>query len=129
MFAVSTYTTSAATASGAATSTSAATGRAATASALCALTTLGGWLWLAGQLYGDLAVEDGLAVELVNGALGLGWGRDIDEGVANGASGTGVGWDGGSFTGRIVSAQSLDECHDALAAKNAFNACDKGGTC
>jgi hypothetical protein len=48
----------------------------------------------AGELDGDLAVEDGLAVELSDGTLGLGWGREGNEGVADGARGAWVGGDG-----------------------------------
>lgn len=48
----------------------------------------------AGELDGDLAVKDGLAVELSNGALGLRWGGEGDEGVADGTGGARVGRDG-----------------------------------
>jgi hypothetical protein len=48
----------------------------------------------AGQLDRDLAVEDGLAVELGDGTLGLGRGRERNEGVADRARGAGVGGDG-----------------------------------
>lgn len=61
-------------------------------------------LRLAGKLNRDLAVKDGLAVEIVDGALGLGWGRDIDEGVANWASGARVGRDRSGFAVEAVSA-------------------------
>lgn len=65
------------------------------AGALCAAAgTLSMGLGSAGKLDGDLAVEDGLAVELSDGTLSLGWGREGDEGVSNGTRGTGVGGDG-----------------------------------
>ena len=60
-------------------------------------------LGLASELDGDLAVEDGLAVELGNGALGLRGRGEIDEGVAAGAGGAGVGRDGGGLAARGVS--------------------------
>jgi hypothetical protein len=46
------------------------------------------------ELDGDLAVKDGLAVELGDGAVGLGWRRQSDEGVADGTRGARVGGDG-----------------------------------
>lgn len=39
----------------------------------------------AGELDRDLALEDRLSVEFSDGAVGLGGGRERDEGVANGA--------------------------------------------
>jgi hypothetical protein len=57
----------------------------------------------AGQLDRDLAVEDGLAVELGDGTLGLGRGREGDEGVADGARGAGVGGDGRGLAVQRVS--------------------------
>ena len=60
--------------------------------------TLGVGLGGAGKLDGDLALEDGLAVELGNGALGLGGGRESNEGVADGAGGARVGGDGNRLT-------------------------------
>jgi len=80
------------------TSTAAATRRRATTrltlSAFGTLSRSSSRLWLAGELDGDLAVEDGLAVELADSTLGLGWGRYVDEGVADWAGGAWVGWDG-----------------------------------
>lgn len=60
-------------------------------------------LRLASKLDGDLAVEDGLAIELSNGALGLRRSGEVDEGVADGAGGAGVGRNGGGLAGRGVS--------------------------
>jgi hypothetical protein len=51
-------------------------------------------LGCAGELDGDLAVEDSLAVELSDGTLGLGGGRESNEGIADRARGAGVGGDG-----------------------------------
>lgn len=54
--------------------------------------------WATSKLDGDLALEDGLAVELGDGTLGLRGSGEIDEGVADGAAGTGVDRDGDGFT-------------------------------
>jgi hypothetical protein len=54
---------------------------------------------LASELDGNLAVKDGLAVQLLNGALGLVGGGQVDEGIANGTSGARVGGDRGGFAG------------------------------
>jgi hypothetical protein len=62
------------------------------------LATLLGRLRLACKLDRNLAVEDGLAIELLDGTLGFGWGRDVDEGVTNGTGSARVGWDGRSLT-------------------------------
>lgn len=51
-------------------------------------------LWSAGELDGDLAVEDGLSVQLGDGTLGLSRSGEGDEGISDGARGAGVGWDG-----------------------------------
>ena len=51
------------------------------------------WLRLAGELNGDLAVEDGLAVQLVDGTLGLRRRGDVNEGVADWAGRAWVGGD------------------------------------
>lgn len=48
---------------------------------------------LARQLHGDLAVKNGLAIELAQRALSLRGSRDIDKGVADWASGARVEWD------------------------------------
>ena len=71
---------------------------------------LGVGLGSAGELDGDLAVEDGLAVELGDGTLSLGRGREGNEGVADGARGAWVGWDGRGLAAPRV---SLDELRDA----------------
>jgi hypothetical protein len=84
----------------------AATATAATASGLAAtgsaLTTLSGGLGsrlrLAGKLDGDLAVKDGLAVQLLDGAVGLGRGGNVNEGVADRAGGARVGGYRGGLT-------------------------------
>jgi hypothetical protein len=80
------------------TSTTAATttGAVTAAVALTALGGLGGWcgwLRLAGELDGHLAVEDGLAVQVLDGALGLGGSGYVNKGVTDGTSGARVGWD------------------------------------
>jgi hypothetical protein len=68
--------------------------------ALAALSTLScSRLGLASKLNGDLAIHDCLAVEFVDGALGLGRSGDIDEGIADWAGGTGIGWDRCGFAG------------------------------
>lgn len=77
-------------------------GLATTRSTLSALGTLSSGLRLAGKLDGDLAVEDGLAVQLLNGAVGLGGGRDVDKSVADRAGGARVGGDGGGLTARLT---------------------------
>lgn len=51
-------------------------------------------LGCAGKLDGDLAVKDGLAVELGDGTLSLGGGGERDKGVADGTRGARVGGDG-----------------------------------
>lgn len=92
----STASSTAATATSA--STSAGRGTAtvlATAGTLCTgSVALGVSLRSTGKLDGDLALKDGLAVELGNGALGLGGGGESNEGVADGAGGARVGGDG-----------------------------------
>ena len=104
-----TYSTSAtSSATTTATSATASTGGATAAvlgtGALSAATSaLGVSLGSAGQLDGDFAVEDGLAVELSNGALGLGGGGQRNEGIADGALGAGVGGDGRGLAVRRVS--------------------------
>jgi hypothetical protein len=57
----------------------------------------------AGKLDRDLAVEDGLAVQLSDGTLGLGRSREGNEGVADGARGAGVGGDGRGLAVQRVS--------------------------
>jgi hypothetical protein len=59
-------------------------------------------LGLAGELDGNLAVKDGLAVQLLDGAVGLGGGGDVNEGVADRAGGARVGGDRGSLTAERV---------------------------
>jgi hypothetical protein len=51
-------------------------------------------LWGTGELDGDLAVKDGLAVELGDRTLSLGGSGESDEGVADRAGGARVGGDG-----------------------------------
>ncbi len=51
-------------------------------------------LGLASELDRHLALEDLLAGELLNGTLGLGGGREVDESVADGTLGAGVLGDG-----------------------------------
>jgi len=100
---------SASTASAATTSTAAAasaSGSAAASAVGSALSTAAGALGVslgsAGELDRDLALENGLSVQLGNGALGLGGGRESDESVANGAGGAGVGGDGDRLAGAIL---------------------------
>ena len=57
-------------------------------------------LRLAGELDRDLALEDLLAGELCDGALGLIGGGKVDEGVADGAVGSRVLRDGNGLTKR-----------------------------
>lgn len=79
------------------------TGASATATTACGRTPALGavgafsvmWLRLARKLDRDLAVEDILAVELLNSALGLVGCGEVHEGVANGAGRAWVGRDGG----------------------------------
>ena len=82
------------------TATTATAGRLATTGST--LTTLGGGLGsglgLAGELDGNLAVKDGLAVQLLDSAVGLRGGGDVNEGVADRASGARVGGDRGGLT-------------------------------
>jgi hypothetical protein len=100
-----------ATASAATTATAAtATTGGGTAALLVAASTLGtaaGALSVrlggAGKLDGDLAVEDGLAVQLSDGALGLGGSRQSNEGIADRARGARVGGDGGGLAVQRVS--------------------------
>lgn len=92
------YTSGAASASASSTTTTASaptTARGAAASALVARTLtvgslclLSSGLRLAGELDRNLALEDLLAGELSDGALGLGGSREIDESVANRAVGS-----------------------------------------
>lgn len=90
------------TASTTATSTSTAASRIATLVTLSALSPFGrsggSRLGLTSELHRNLAVEDGLAVQLIDGTLGLGRCGDIDEGVADRAGGAWVGWDGCGLT-------------------------------
>jgi hypothetical protein len=103
-YSTSTASSTAATATTATTSTG---GSTATSLASVALGSAAGALSVglgsAGKLDGDLAVEDGLAVELSNGTLGLGWGREGNEGIADGARGARVGGDGRGLAVRRVS--------------------------
>jgi hypothetical protein len=92
-----TYATTSSTATATAATTTTASG-AATTGRLGTLVTLLGGLGLASELDRDLAVKDGLAVQLTDGTLGLRGGRDVNEGVTNGASGAGVGGDGSGLT-------------------------------
>ncbi len=90
-----TYTTSASTTTAvAATATSTTTSRRATAGTLSTSSlTLGlltSRLRLAGELNGDLALQDLLARQLLDGTLGLTRCREVDEGVTNGTVGAGV---------------------------------------
>lgn len=78
--------------------TTATTGGATTASRFGSLVTLLGRLGLASELDGNLAVKDGLAIQLTDGALSLRGGRDINKGVTDRTSGAGVGGDGSSLT-------------------------------
>jgi hypothetical protein len=89
--------TTTATTSATATTAATTTTRSSAAMALCTRTlsvgTLGllaSRLGLASKLNGDLALEDLLAGELGNGTLGLTGSRQVDEGVADGAVGTGI---------------------------------------
>lgn len=103
-----TYTTATATTSTSATATARA---ATTASGLAAAGTLTldgtlgllARLGLAGELDGDLALEDLLAGELSDGALGLAGGREVDEGVTDRAVGARVLRDGNRLTAGRVS--------------------------
>lgn len=94
MYAGITYTLATSTAATATTGATATAGGLATASALMALTvgTLGLLvrLGLASELDGDLALEDLLARELSDGTLSLAGGREVDEGIADGAVGARV---------------------------------------
>lgn len=110
-----TYATGAATASAASTTTTATT--AATARSTAARTfrtltlavgTLGlltSRLRLAGKLDRDLALENLLAGELLDGTLGLSGSREVDEGVTDRTVGAGVLWDGDGLAGDGRSAQ------------------------
>lgn len=71
-------------------------------------------LRLASELDGNLALQDLLAGELLNGTLGLSGSRKIDEGVANGAVGTGVLRDRDRLTNG--SQYMLGEVHDGVKA-------------
>lgn len=86
------------------TATATTAGRLATAGS--ALTTLSGGLGsrlrLAGELDGNLAVKDGLAVQLLDGAVGLGGSGHVNEGVADRAGGARVGGDRGGLTVELV---------------------------
>jgi hypothetical protein len=92
---------------------------AATGSALTTLSGgLGSGLWLAGKLDGDLAVKDGLAVQLLDGAVGLGGSGDVNEGVADRAGGARVSGDRGSLTGEGVLAVCICcGCQNIRASK------------
>lgn len=57
-------------------------------------------LGLASELDGDLALEDLLAGELSDGTLSLARGREVDEGVADGAVGARVLGNGNRLTTR-----------------------------
>ena len=73
-------------------------------------------LGLAGELDRDLAVKNGFAVELGDGALGLGGGGEVDKGVADGAGGARVDGDRGGLAvvvglaGRRSKVQALAGC-------------------
>ena len=69
---------------------------------LAALGSFSGRLGLAGKLHGDLAIQDGLTVQLVDGTLGLRRGGDVNEGVADWASRARVGGDRCGFTVHYV---------------------------
>ena len=62
-------------------------------------------LRLARKLDGNLAVKDGLSVELRNGALSLGRSREVNKGVTDGTRGAGVDRDRDGFAVREVSAR------------------------
>ena len=90
----------------ASTTATTATARSAAASALGAstlgsLSLLTSGFRLAGKLNGNLALENLLAGELLDGTLGLGGSREVDEGVANGTVGTGVLGDGNGLAGGL----------------------------
>jgi hypothetical protein len=89
-----------ATASSTATTATAATagGLATTGSALTALGDLSSRLRLAGELDGDLAVKNGLTVQLLDGTVGLGGGGNVNKGVADRAGGARVGGDRSGLT-------------------------------
>jgi hypothetical protein len=57
-----------------------------------------GRLRLSRKLDGNLAVENSLAVEVVDGTLGLGRSGHVNKGVSNRAGGARVGGDGGCLT-------------------------------
>ena len=100
-----TYTTTTSSTAATATTTTTSTPRVATTSALSSslysVSTissggsllLGCGLWLTRKLNRDLAVENLLARELSDGFLSFVGGREIDESITNGTSGTWVGWD------------------------------------
>lgn len=92
-----TYATTASTATTTA-ATTATTGGATAASRFGGLGTLLGRLGLASELDGNLAVKDGLAIQLTDGTLSLRGGRDVNKGVTDGTSGAGVGGNGSSLT-------------------------------
>ena len=94
---ISTYATTARTATTTA-ATTATTGGATTTSRFGSLVALLGGLGLASELDGNLAVKDGLAIQLTDGALSLRGSRDVNKGVADGTSGAGVGGNGSSLT-------------------------------
>jgi hypothetical protein len=52
---------------------------------------------LAGELDGDLALKDALAVQSSNGTLGFSWRREVDEGIANWTGGARVDRNGDGF--------------------------------
>ena len=85
--------TPASTATASASTASAASGVATLRLFLAALGSFSGRLGLAGKLDGNLAIQDGLAVQLVDCAFGLRRGGDVYEGVADWASRARVGWD------------------------------------
>lgn len=96
-----TATTATATTATATASSTAATALSTGSVAVGSFSLLASGLGLASELDRDLALEDLLAGELLNGALSLGGGREVDEGVANGTVGAGVLGDGDRLAGRI----------------------------
>lgn len=109
-------TATATTATGAATTRCAAAGPIGTLTlAVGGLGLLTSGLGLASELNRDLALEDLLAGELLDGTLGLGRGGKVDKGVANGTVGTRVLGDRNGLTVEQKSANVVqnDESHQA----------------
>lgn len=71
--------------------------------AVGSLSLLAGGLGLASELDRDLALENLLAGELLDGTLSLGGGREVDKGVADGTVGAGVLGDGDRLAGEETS--------------------------